>query len=187
MEIALQHQSAESVVVALDNLLQLAVVLYLDDIAILEDETEPERMPNFSLTSSIYASQRSPSAFLATKKTHERLILIHLTYQRSLADASPSSEHHKLGHLPCLFPRVPQEGYLFQKTPPLLPFSREALVYRAMGDGSSCNNYSRMGPVLLFHLSFLVKKMEGVVRDSREKLYLCSRYINYDIINIIKT
>jgi hypothetical protein len=43
-------------------------------------------------------------------------------------------------------------------------------MYRAVGNGSSCDNYSRMGPVLLFHLSFLMKKMEGVVRDLREKV-----------------
>jgi len=57
-----------------------------------------------------------------------------------------------------------------QKTTPLLPFSLEMLMYRAVGNGSSCDNYSRMGPVLLFHLSFLMKKMEGVVRDLREKV-----------------
>jgi hypothetical protein len=43
-------------------------------------------------------------------------------------------------------------------------------MYRAFEYGSSCCNYSRMGPVLLFHLSFLMKKMEGVVRDLREKV-----------------
>lgn len=57
-----------------------------------------------------------------------------------------------------------------QKTSPLLPSFREKLMHRAFSYGSSCNNYSRRSPILLFHLSFLVKKMEGVVRDLREKV-----------------
>jgi hypothetical protein len=61
-------------------------------------------------------------------------------------------------------------NYASSKTTPLLPFFHETLMYRVFGDGSSCSNYSRMGPVLLFHLSFLMKKMEGVVRDLREKV-----------------
>ena len=52
-------------------------------------------------------------------------------------------------------------NYASSKTTPLLPFFHETLMYRVFGDGSSCDNYSRMGPVLLFHLSFLMKKNGG--------------------------
>ena len=56
----------------------------------------------------------------------------------------------------------------FAKTPPFLPFSSEMLMYRAFGYGSSCYDYSRMGPVLLFRLSFFMKKWRGSVRNSKK-------------------
>ncbi len=43
-----------------------------------------------------------------------------------------------------------------KKTPPLLPFFREMPMYRALGDGSSCSNYSRMSPFLLIIGTFSV-------------------------------
>ena len=48
VEITLQHQSAESIIVTHDYLLQFGIVLNLEDVIILENEEKPEAVEHIA-------------------------------------------------------------------------------------------------------------------------------------------